>query len=104
MKDLIARTRQLFAEGMPLANLLDSDLRVDIELFSRGGMAVLDAIESSGYDTLNSRPSIGRAAKFKLLARALAGRAISPLRRKPAPIAAAAALLVPCLLYTSRCV
>jgi squalene synthase HpnC/squalene synthase HpnD len=95
MKDLIARTRQLFAEGMPLANLLDSDLRVDIELFSRGGIAVLDAIESSGYDTLNSRPSIGRAAKFKLLARALAGRAISPLRRKPAPIAAAAALLVP---------
>jgi squalene synthase HpnC/squalene synthase HpnD len=95
MKDLIARTRQLFAEGMPLANLLDSDLRVDIELFSRGGMAVLDAIESSGYDTLHSRPSIGRAAKFRLLARALAGRANSPLRRKAAPTAPAAALPAP---------
>ena len=29
-------------------------MRVDIEMFSRGGLAILDAIESSGYDTLNT--------------------------------------------------
>ena len=91
MKELIARTRQLFAAGLPLANLLDADLRVDIELFSKGGMAVLDAIEASGYDTLHSRPSIGRAAKLRLLARALAGRAVSPLRRGAAPASSAVA-------------
>jgi squalene synthase HpnC/squalene synthase HpnD len=92
MKELVARTRQLFAQGLPLANLLDADLRVDIELFSRGGIAVLDAIEASGYDTLHRRPSIGGGAKFKLLARALAARAISPLRSSAAPKAPAAAL------------
>jgi len=95
MKDLVARTRKLFSEGSPLANLLDSELRVDIELFSKGGMAVLDAIEASGYDTLNSRPSIGRGAKLGLLARALAGRAISPLRRNAALAAPVAAQVSP---------
>jgi squalene synthase HpnC len=81
MKELIARTRLLFAQGLPLAQCVDSALSVDIELFSRGGMAVLDAIESSGYDTLHNRPAIGRGAKLRLLARALASRAISPMRR-----------------------
>ncbi len=48
MKELIGRTRELFAEGAPLASTLDSALRLDIELFSRGGIAVLDAIEVFG--------------------------------------------------------
>src|SRR6202007_85492 len=43
MKELIARTRQLFAEGMPLASTVDSALRGAIEMFSRGGLAVLRA-------------------------------------------------------------
>jgi len=88
MRELIARTRQLFAEGLPLALCVNPALSVDIDLFSRGGMAVLDAIEAAGYDTLHHRPSIARAAKMRLLLRALAGRAISPLRRKAAPPAA----------------
>ncbi len=46
MKDLIARTRLLFAEGMPLAKMVDGRLSVDLEMFSRGGLAVLDAIEA----------------------------------------------------------
>jgi squalene synthase HpnC/squalene synthase HpnD len=91
MKELIARTRLLFAQGLPLAQCVDSALSVDIELFSRGGMAVLDAIESSGYDTLHNRPAIGRGAKLRLLARALASRAISPMRRGDAPAPPAAA-------------
>ncbi len=57
MKELIARTRQLFAAGMPLASTVAPFLRVDLEMFSRGGLAILDAIEASGYDTLRTRPS-----------------------------------------------
>ena len=53
MKDLIAQTRELFDQGMPLAKMVDGKLSVDLEMFSRGGMAVLDAIEAMGYDTLN---------------------------------------------------
>src|ERR1700681_1706153 len=60
MKDLIARTRELFAEGMPLAKMVDGRLSIDLEMFSRGGVAVLDAIEAMGYDTLHNRPSISK--------------------------------------------
>jgi squalene synthase HpnC len=71
MRDLITRTRALFAEGMPLAKMVDGRLSVDLEMFSRGGLAVLDAIEASGYDTLHHRPSIGRSKQVRLLGRAL---------------------------------
>jgi squalene synthase HpnC len=71
MKDLIARTRLLFAEGMPLAKLVDGRLSVDLEMFSRGGLAVLDAIEATGYDTLHQRPAIGKGKQIRLLGRAL---------------------------------
>src|SRR5260370_33282988 len=56
MKDLIAHTHALFAEGQPLAKMVDGRLSVDLEMFTRGGVAVLDAIETMGYDTLHHRP------------------------------------------------
>jgi squalene synthase HpnC len=74
MRELIARTRQLFAEGLPLAGHVSSELRVDIDMFSRGGIAVLDSIEAIGYNTLQHRPSIGKGRQARLLARALVGR------------------------------
>ncbi|HEV2205477.1 MAG TPA: squalene synthase HpnC, partial [Candidatus Acidoferrales bacterium] len=80
MKYLIARTRELFAAGLPLARRVDPTLRVDIELFSRGGMWILDAIEKQGYDTLNHRPSLTKTAKMRLLGRALGGRVGSLLK------------------------
>jgi squalene synthase HpnC len=79
MKDLIARTRELFAEGMPLARMVDARLSVDLEMFSRGGLAVLDAIETSGYDTLHHRPSIGKGKQVRLLGRALTAHAAAKL-------------------------
>ena len=71
MKDLIARTRLLFAKGMPLAATVDSRLSIDLEMFSRGGLAVLDAIEAARYDTLHHRPSIGKGKQVRILGRAL---------------------------------
>jgi squalene synthase HpnC/squalene synthase HpnD len=77
MKSLIARTRKLFDAGLPLARSVDKSLGIDIELFSRGGIAVLDAIEASGYDTLHHRPALTKAKKVSLLGRALASRAFT---------------------------
>jgi squalene synthase HpnC/squalene synthase HpnD len=77
MRDMIERTRELFAKGMPLAERVDGIIRVDIEMFSRGGIAVLDAIERMGYNTLEQRPAIGKATQVKLLGRALIGRLFS---------------------------
>ena len=71
MKDLIVRTRALFAEGVPLAKMVDARLSIDLEMFSRGGLAVLDAIEASGYNTLHHRPSISKAKQARLLSRSL---------------------------------
>jgi len=36
---------RLFAEGSPLAKMVDGHLSVDLEMFTRGGLVVLDAIE-----------------------------------------------------------
>jgi len=78
MKDLIARTRVLFGEGLPLARQVEGKLSVDLEMFSRGGMAVLEAIEAQGYDTLNLRPSMSKVKQARLLGRVLIGQVFSP--------------------------
>jgi squalene synthase HpnC len=80
MKSLVAKTRKLFAAGAPLVKMVDSRLSVDLELFSKGGVAVLNAIEKMGYDTLHRRPSISKARQAGLLGRALVTRAISKNR------------------------
>src|SRR6202046_2596816 len=74
MKSLVARTRELFAAGGQLEPRVAPSLRVDIELFSRGGLAILDAIEKAGYNTLEHRPALTKAAKMRLLSGALVGR------------------------------
>ena len=71
MKSLIARTRTIFETGMPLANTVEPFLRVDLEMFSRGGLAILDAIEASGYNTLEHRPALTKWKQISLLGRAL---------------------------------
>ncbi|HXM95196.1 MAG TPA: squalene synthase HpnC [Candidatus Dormibacteraeota bacterium] len=77
MKDLIARTRSLFAQGMPLAKMVDGRLRVELEMFSQGGLAVLHAIEAIGYDTLHRRPAVGKGKQARLLGRAVITHLIS---------------------------
>ena len=77
MKDLIARTRTLFAAGLPLAQRVDRALRIDIEMFSRGGLAILAAIESSGYNTLENRPVLTKWTQVRLLGRALGSRVLA---------------------------
>jgi squalene synthase HpnC len=71
MKDLIARTRLLFRQGAPLAKMVSGRLSIDLEMFSQGGVAVLDAIEAMGYDTLHNRPAISKAKQIRLFGRAL---------------------------------
>jgi len=71
MKELIEYTRGLFEKGMPLAKRVEGKLSVDLEMFSRGGSAVLDAIEAMGYDTLHQRPEVSKVKQVGLLGRAL---------------------------------
>jgi squalene synthase HpnC len=74
MKFEVARAREWFQMGLPLAKMVDKHLALDIELFSRGGLEILNAIERQGYDVLARRPVISKPRKFWLLARAAMGK------------------------------
>jgi squalene synthase HpnC len=73
MKFEVERAREWFHRGLPLAKQVDRRLALDIELFSRGGLAILRAIEKQQYDVLTSRPVISKGHKVLLLARAALG-------------------------------
>jgi squalene synthase HpnC len=70
MKFEVARAREWFDHGLPLARKVDKELAIDIELFTRGGQEILNAIERQGFDVLTSRPSISKSRKCALMARA----------------------------------
>ncbi|MDR3763810.1 MAG: squalene synthase HpnC [Acidobacteriota bacterium] len=74
MRFEVARAREWFARGLPLIAQVNRSLALDIELFSRGGQAILEAIEKQNYNVLAARPSLSRWRKFELAFRALAGR------------------------------
>lgn len=72
MREIVARARQLFETGLPLVRKVDRRLALDIDLFSRGGMRVLDKIRGQGYDVLTARPAISKTERVRLLAASLA--------------------------------
>ena len=62
----VERAMDLFRQGAPLAATLDGVARLDVALFTRGGVAVLEAIRKQRYDVLTGRPSLSRARKAGL--------------------------------------
>ena len=63
----VDRARGLFRKGLPLVDMVDRDLKLDIALFSKGGMSVLASIERQNYDVLSRRPVVGKGKKMYLL-------------------------------------
>ncbi|HLK31627.1 MAG TPA: squalene synthase HpnC [Terriglobales bacterium] len=63
----VDRARQWFHKGLPLAGKVDRELAIDIELFSRGGVEILNAIERQEYDVLRRRPVISKGRKLRLV-------------------------------------
>ncbi|MDR3753707.1 MAG: squalene synthase HpnC [Terracidiphilus sp.] len=72
--------RSLFERGLPLIGRVNRDLALDLDLFSRGGLEILRAIERRDYDVLSARPAITKGAKLTLALRALAGKALPFMR------------------------
>jgi squalene synthase HpnC len=70
MRFEVQRAREWFDLGLPLASKVSRDLAIDIELFSRGGQEILNAIERQGYAVLGARPVISKGRKLALVARA----------------------------------
>lgn len=74
MRFEVARAREWFGQGLPLASRVGRELAIDIELFSRGGLEILNAIERQDYAVLGRRPAISKARKLALVARAALGK------------------------------
>lgn len=72
VREIVAKARELFEEGLPLPRMVDRRLALDIDLFSRGGLRILDKIEERDYDVLRERPVISKVERVWLLARSLA--------------------------------
>ena len=47
---------------------------MDLELFTRGGQEILNSIERQDFAVLGKRPSISKARKLALVARAALGK------------------------------
>lgn len=67
MEDAVDRAQALFDAGLPLVRTLDRRLSLDIDLFNRGGMRVLQKIRAQGYDVLAARPAISKTERVTLL-------------------------------------
>jgi len=76
MRFEVERAREWFNLGLPLVKKVNRELAIDIELFSRGGQEILNAIEGQDYDVLRQRPVISRSRKLLLVARAAMGKVL----------------------------
>jgi squalene synthase HpnC len=81
MREAVEKARELFLEGLPLSTMVDRRLALDLDLFSRGGLRVLDRIARLNYDVLAARPAISKAERVRLLLGSLARTAF----RRAAP-------------------
>ncbi len=77
MREIVAKARELFLEGLPLVGMVNRRLALDLDLFSRGGMRVLEKIEEQDFNVLAQRPAIYKAERVRLLIASLARQAFA---------------------------
>jgi squalene synthase HpnC len=86
-----ARAREFLTAGLPLVARLPVRLGVDIELFVRGGLAILDRIQSIDYRVWETRPVVTKWDVLRLTARCTAAglsRGLKGLSRQATAAAA----------------
>jgi squalene synthase HpnC len=66
----VDRAETFLHAGWPLVARASPELRLEVELFIRGGLAVAQAIRLQGYDVLTRRPVVGKVKKLRLFAAA----------------------------------
>lgn len=67
MRFEVDRAREFLRNGLPLVQRLPGRLQVDIELFVRGGLKILERIEGIGYRVWETRPVVTKLDAFNLL-------------------------------------
>ena len=63
----VGRARELFLKGEKLVDTLAGRIKLDVALFTKGGMRVLELIENQRYDVLSRRPTLSKAARIRFM-------------------------------------
>lgn len=71
MREAVTVARGFFDRGQELPSLVDRRLALDLELFTRGGVFVLDKIAAAGYDVLRARPHVSKVERAGILFRGI---------------------------------
>ena len=83
----VLRARNLLLEGRELLRQLHGRFRLTIDVFNRGGLAILDAIERAEFDTLSHRPQVSKTQKIGIMVDGLLRKPISRGRVRSWPLA-----------------
>ena len=83
MRFEVDRARDLLERGMALVPLMPRHVQADIELFARGGLAILRNIEAIDYNVWRMRPEVSKREKLGLLLRLIAKKIGNSFRRDP---------------------
>jgi len=67
----VALARGYLLRGEPLHRFVPRRVRLDLRMFSAGGLALCDAIAAQDHDTLRRRPAPGRLGRARIAASAL---------------------------------
>lgn len=72
VRRMCERAERLLAAGEELERMVPATLRLQLALYRLGGMAILSAIERTGYGTDHVRPTVSLFTKARLVSLALA--------------------------------
>lgn len=67
MCEAVGYARAFFVRGLPLVGMVNRRLSLDLDLFSRGGMLILDKIERQDFNVLTARPKVSKSERVRLL-------------------------------------
>src|SRR6202049_163576 len=71
------RARDWFRQGLPLIGQVGRELGNHLDLFSRGGLEILNAIEKQNYAVLGNRPTISKPRRLALVAHAAIAKVVA---------------------------
>src|SRR2546428_13074074 len=69
----VARSRYRFLRGVAVGGMRTGRLALEVRVFARGGMAILDRIVAADYDVFARRPTLTRGDLARLVLRGLLG-------------------------------
>ncbi|MCH9654489.1 MAG: squalene synthase HpnC [Planctomycetes bacterium] len=78
----VHRARQFLLDGLPLIPHLPGRLQMDIDLFARGGLNILNRIEGLQFDVWKKRPVVSRFDFTLLLLQSFLRRLLRMVSRK----------------------